>query len=117
MKLMTKEECIEVLQKKLGCDQETNCVAFTEGCIACRYQHDDLDLKEAIMYTLCHFNASTTKENKIKPGTEKSPKPIGNLLVRFVDKYKCGVCGERIHKDYVCCPYCTSLIDWESKDD
>jgi len=26
--------------------------------------------------------------------------------------YKCGKCGNKIYGYYVCCPYCTTMINW-----
>ena len=51
-----------------------------------------------------------------KPRNERSSVPLSRTSVRFVDWYKCGKCNFDLSKQFVCCPYCQSVIDWSDVD-
>ena len=51
-----------------------------------------------------------------KPRNERSSVPLSRTSVRFVDWYKCGKCNFDLSKQFVCCPYCQSVIDWSDED-
>jgi rubrerythrin len=35
--------------------------------------------------------------------------------VEFIDKWKCGKCGGDLLMNFVCCPYCQAIVDWEKE--
>lgn len=56
------------------------------------------------------------KEIPKKPRNERMSIPLSRTSVRFVDWYKCGKCNSDLSKQFVCCPYCQSVIDWSDVD-
>ena len=50
-----------------------------------------------------------------KPIHEHKSIPLSITSVKFVDTFRCGVCGREIETRFVCCPYCTNYIDWGNR--
>lgn len=62
------------------------------------------------------YTNSMEKQIPKKPRNERSSVPLSRTSVRFVDWYKCGKCNFDLSKQFVCCPYCQSVIDWSDVD-
>ena len=86
------------------------------------------ELRRRAYRTTCYGNkVSEHEENLVaiealekqipkKPRNERSSVPLSRTSVRFVDWYKCGKCNFDLSKQFVCCPYCQSVIDWSDVD-
>ena len=85
-------------------------------------------LKRKAYRTTCYGNKVLEHEENLvaiealekqiakKPRNERSSVPLSRTSVRFVDWYKCGKCNFDLSKQFVCCPYCQSVIDWSDVD-
>ena len=71
----------------------------------CKFTEDDYKANEMAVQAL-------EKQIPKKPRNERSSVPLSRTSVRFVDWYKCGKCNFDLSKQFVCCPYCQSVIDW-----
>ena len=86
------------------------------------------ELKRRAYRTTCYGNKVLEHEENLvaiealekqiakKPRNERSSVPLSRTSVRFVDWYKCGKCNFDLSKQFVCCPYCQSVIDWSDVD-
>ena len=100
---MTEREAIEKLKNMrlfMQIEDENNDCKFTE---------DDYKANEMAVQAL-------EKQIPKKPRNERSSVPLSRTSVRFVDWYKCGKCNFDLSKQFVCCPYCQSVIDWSDVD-
>ena len=75
----------------------------------CKFTEDDYKANEMAVQAL-------EKQIPKKPRNERSSVPLSRTSVRFVDWYKCGKCNFDLSKQFVCCPYCQSVIDWSDVD-
>ena len=87
-----------------------------------------IELKRKAYRTTCYGNKVLEHEENLvaiealekqipkKPRNERSSVPLSRTSVRFVDWYKCGKCNFDLSKQFVCCPYCQSVIDWSDVD-
>ena len=75
----------------------------------CKFTEDDYKANEMAIQAL-------EKQIPKKPRNERSSVPLSRTSVRFVDWYKCGKCNFDLSKQFVCCPYCQSVIDWSDED-
>lgn len=75
----------------------------------------------------CKFTKEDYKANEMaiqalerqipkKPRNERRSVPLSRTSVKFVDWYKCGKCNSDLSEQFVCCPYCLSVIDWSDVD-
>lgn len=51
-----------------------------------------------------------------KPINNKHTVRISDTAVKFVDWWKCGKCNGDLTRQFVCCPYCQTVIDWIDTD-
>ena len=85
-------------------------------------------LKRKAYRTTCYGNKVLEHEENLvaiealekqipkKPRNARSSVPLSRTSVRFVNWYKCGKCNFDLSKQFVCCPYCQSVIDWSDVD-
>lgn len=101
---MTESEAIEKLKNMrlfMQIEDEKNDCKFTE---------DDYEANEKAIRAL-------EKQMPMKPRNERRSVPMSSTSVRFVDWYKCGKCNSDLSRQFVCCPYCQSVIDWSDEND
>ena len=96
---MTENEAIEEFKQRLE---------LIEKC----YRGEVEDYKQALEIGVKALEKQIPK----KPRNERSSVPLSRTSVRFVDWYKCGKCNFDLSKQFVCCPYCQSVIDWSDED-
>lgn len=63
----------------------------------------------------CVINA-LEKQIPKKPMNNKHTVSISNTAVKFVDWWKCGKCNGDLKRQFVCCPYCQTVIDWSDEE-
>ena len=51
-----------------------------------------------------------------KPINNKHAVRISDTAVKFVDWWKCGNCNGNLIRQFVCCPYCQTVIDWSVEE-
>ena len=100
---MTEREAIEKLKNMRLFMQ------IEDGKNECKFTEDDYKANEMAIQAL-------EKQIPKKPRNERSSVPLSRTSVRFVDWYKCGKCNFDLSKQFVCCPYCQSVIDWSDVD-
>ena len=100
---MTEREAIEKLKNMRLFMQ------IEDGKNECKFTEDDYKANEMAIQAL-------EKQIPKKPRNERSSVPLSRTSVRFVDWYKCGKCNFDLSKQFVCCPYCQSVIDWSDED-
>ena len=101
---------------------------FCKGCGNMTESEAITKLKRKAYRTTCYGDKVLEHEENLvaiealekqipkKPRNERSSVPLSRTSVRFVDWYKCGKCNFDLSKQFVCCPYCQSVIDWSDVD-
>lgn len=51
-----------------------------------------------------------------KPINNKHTVSISSTAVKVVDWWKCGKCNGDLTRQFVCCPYCQTVIDWSDEE-
>ena len=51
-----------------------------------------------------------------KPINNKHTVSVSSTAVKVVDWWKCGKCNGDLTRQFACCPYCQTVIDWSDED-
>ena len=114
---MTESEAVEKLEAHIECESKRSSIeGCNDGCIDCELAYLQGTSKEHIESVKLAIQA-LEKQIPMKPRNERRPVPLPRTSVRFVDWYKCGKCNSDLNRQFVCCPYCQSVIDWSDGND
>lgn len=70
------------------------------------------ELQESIDIAIDALKKQITK----KPINNKHTVRISDTAVKISDWWKCGKCNGDLTRQFVCCPYCQTVIDWSDAD-
>ena len=51
-----------------------------------------------------------------KPINNKHTVSVSSTAVKVVDWWKCGKCNGDLTRQFACCPYCQTVIDWSDEE-
>ena len=51
-----------------------------------------------------------------KPINNKHTVSVSSTAVKVVDWWKCGKCNGYLTRQFACCPYCQTVIDWSDEE-
>ena len=51
-----------------------------------------------------------------KPNNNKHTVSVSSTAVKVVDWWKCGKCNGDLTRQFACCPYCQTVIDWSDEE-
>ena len=62
------------------------------------------------------YTNSMEKKIPKKPINNKHTVSVSSTAVKVVDWWKCGKCNGDLTRQFVCCPYCHTVIDWSDEE-
>lgn len=76
------------------------------------YPGDTEDLVQAKQMAINALEKQIAK----KPINNKHTVSVSSTAVKVVDWWKCGKCNGDLTRQFVCCPYCQTVIDWSDEE-
>ena len=70
------------------------------------------ELTEAIRMSIQALKKQIAK----KPINNKHAVSVSSTAVKVVDWWKCGKCNGDLTRQFACCPYCQTVIDWSDEE-
>ena len=117
---MTEIEARGYIQGKLNCMNQ--CDVFNREdikkkdlCIDCDYCYSQGNFgqqKEAFQMAINALEKQIAK----KPINNKHTVSVSSTAVKVVDWWKCGKCNGDLTRQFACCPYCQTVIDWSDEE-
>ena len=74
-----------------------------------------LDIEEKMNISCDMAINALEKQIAKKPINNKHTVSISSTAVKVVDWWKCGKCNGDLTRQFVCCPYCQTVIDWSDE--
>ena len=75
-----------------------------------------LDIEEKMNISCDMAIKALEKQIPKKPINNKHTVSISSTAVKVVDWWKCGKCNGDLTRQFVCCPYCHTVIDWSDEE-
>ena len=75
-----------------------------------------LDIEEKMNDSCGMAINALKKQIAKKPINNKHTVSVSSTAVKVVDWWKCGKCNGDLTRQFACCPYCQTVIDWSDEE-
>ena len=80
------------------------------------YKGFHLDIEEKMNISCDMAINALKKQIAKKPINNKHTVSVSSTAVKVVDWWKCGKCNGDLTRQFACCPYCQTVIDWSDEE-